>query len=66
MPHRQSADSIQGRDAEGQGLTPAPSPPFVNLVEPGSQFLALGVIDGGGKALDQILELHAAQVELHR
>ena len=39
---------------------------LVDLVEPGFQFLALGVIDGGGKALDQILELHAAQVELHR
>ena len=36
------------------------------LVEPGFQFLAVGVVDGGGKALDQTLEFDVAQVELHR
>jgi hypothetical protein len=39
---------------------------LVDLVESGFQFLAVGMVDCGNTALDQILEFDVAKVELHR
>ena len=64
--HCQEADSSLGSVAGGEESPQHLLQLLVDLVELGFQFLAVGMIDGGGKALDQILEFDVAQVLLHR
>ncbi len=58
--HCQEADSSLGSVAGGEESPQHQLQQMEDLVEPGFRLLALGMVDGSGTALDQILDFDVA------